>query len=182
MYILLIIPRLLWPGVKGSLMSHFIRNQQPVLQLSSLSFSSPTATIWHQATEIDSKALVTIISRCTRGPHNNPPDFHTLYFVAPPPSFPRPHQDAINSQTPVSCQRNARPSMAAPVCAYTRASRGVFMWMGLQGWYQAPLMQSQEGQGTLDECVKQANGGVNSLESNQDVDFQKTLKREIFWP
>ena len=43
-------------------------------------------------------------------------------------------------------------------------------------------MQSQEGQGTLDECVKQANGGVNSLESNQDVDFQKKLKREIFWP
>lgn len=42
--------------------------------------------------------------------------------------------------------------MAAPVCAYTRASRGVFMWMGLQGWYQALLMQSQEGQGTLDEC------------------------------
>ncbi|KAI4831524.1 hypothetical protein KUCAC02_001063, partial [Chaenocephalus aceratus] len=37
-------------------------------------------------------------------------------------------KDAINSQTPVSCQRNARPSMAAP-----------------------------EGQGTLDECVKQAN-------------------------
>lgn len=34
-------------------------------------------------------------------------------------------------------------------------------------------MQSQEGQGTLDARVRQASGGVNSLEASQDVNISK---------
>lgn len=59
-YMLLMHSGLFEPGVKGSPRSHFIRNQQPVIN------TNYQATIWLQATEIDS---VTISRGCNHTTH-----------------------------------------------------------------------------------------------------------------
>lgn len=91
-----------------SLRYFVIGNQQPVKNTSYLPlFPPPTTTIWHWAAKIDVKSLVTIRSHHSQGPAQQT---HLIFIghISLPP-LPHPHRDAINSQTPVSCQRKRGP-------------------------------------------------------------------------
>lgn len=136
------------PGVAASpWVAISAKNQQPVINTPSQPPPWIT-TIWHHATKIDSKVTI-----------SEPRDQTTTHLIFIPYTLspPPPPSSHVLIRT-LSIARHLFPASASrgPLWLHLYVLtqepwRGAFMRMGLQGWYQAPLMQSQEGQGALDE-------------------------------